>query len=197
MATRRKLSLRTLFSDYCEVVAHSQPSTCPACGAPAAHSEYGDICLRGHISDDQGTPPIGRTVDLAAAIVPAVWREAGQAIGAQEAEKEVAFLRWMAERAQADIAEIQAWMPLLRRDIELLIDERDTAVEDNAVLLTALRDIDYSRDELPERVQRLLDRISEAEHPGQALMGELTRRLSAAQGVVDVARAALGAPLAA
>lgn len=73
--------------------------------------------------------------------------------------------------------------------------------EDNAALLIALREIDSSQP-LPSRVQRLLNRIREAEHPGRALMGELTRRMSdleqerdAARGVVEAARSTLGAPL--
>lgn len=97
---------------------------------------------------------------------------------AQQAEKEVAFLRWMAERAQLDVDAIKAELPLLRQDIERLIAERDAAEEDNAVLLAALRDIEYGCDWMPERLQRLLNRISEAGHPGRELMGELTRRMS-------------------
>lgn len=53
-----------------------------------------------------------------------------------------------------------------------------TLREDNAMLLIALREIDYSSGELPPRIQRLLDRIREAEHPGRTLMAELTKRQS-------------------
>lgn len=139
MATKH-LSLRRLFRDYCAIVANSQPGTCPICNAPAALSEHGAICSRGHLSDDQGTLPIGRQVDLALAIVPAVWREAGQATPEQ--------------------AELAA------------------AREDNAMLLSVLREIDFDYDKLSPRNQRLLNRISEAEHPGRALMGEWTKRMS-------------------
>jgi hypothetical protein len=47
---------------------------------------------------------------------------------AEQAEKEVAFLRWMAQRAQVDIDALKAEMPLLRQDIERLIGQRDAAV---------------------------------------------------------------------
>lgn len=79
-------------AQFTTIVQYSQPGTCPSpgCDAPASLSEYGTICLRGHITDDRGTLPVGRTIDLALAVVPAVWRDAGQAMDLQ---KEIALLR--------------------------------------------------------------------------------------------------------
>lgn len=76
---KRKISLRRLFDDYCEIIRWSQPGACPVpeCGAPAALGEYGAICLRGHITDEQGYIPPSRSADLALAIVPVTHRDAG------------------------------------------------------------------------------------------------------------------------
>lgn len=88
--TQRKISIRRLFHDYCEVIQRSQPGACPFCGAMAALSEYGSICLTGHLIDDRGMLPISRTADLALAIVPAVRRNAGQTTDLSEAQKRYA-----------------------------------------------------------------------------------------------------------
>lgn len=90
--THHKVSIRRLFHDYCEIVTWSQPGVCGVvgCDAPAAYSEYGMICLAGHIMDDQRTMPISRTADLALAIVPAVRRDAGMATDLREAQKRYA-----------------------------------------------------------------------------------------------------------
>lgn len=82
-----KISIRRLFHDYCEIVTWSQPGACLFCDAPAAQSEYGTICLAGHVVDAQGTMPISRTADLALAIVPAVRRDAGVTTDLREAQK--------------------------------------------------------------------------------------------------------------
>lgn len=86
-------------------------------------------------------------------------------------------------------------------ELSALQAELLAAKEDNAALLIALREIDSS-EWLPPRVQCQLDLIRQAEHPGRALMAELTRRMSelererdAARAVVETARSTLGAPL--
>lgn len=87
---RHTVSIRRLFHDYCAIVTWSQPGACLFCSAPAAQSEYGAICLAGHVVDDQGTLPPSRTADLALAIVPAVRRDAGQATDLSDAQKRYA-----------------------------------------------------------------------------------------------------------
>lgn len=88
----RKVSIRRLFHDYCEIVKQAHPSACgvAGCDAPAAYSEYGTICLAGHVVDAQGAMPISRTADLAFAIVPAVRRDAGLTTDLREAQKRYA-----------------------------------------------------------------------------------------------------------
>jgi DNA repair exonuclease SbcCD ATPase subunit len=87
----------------------------------------------------------------------------------------------------------------LLRDIAALLSTlaveraaRERAEEDNAVLLGALRDIDNSCSR-PAHIQRLLNRIQEAEHPGRALMAELTRRMSGLERERDEAQAKIDA----
>lgn len=116
MAGRRRLSLRRFFHDYCELIRWSQSGMCPepGCEAPASLSEYGTICLRGHVVDEQGAMPISRTADLAFAIVPAVRRDAGQTTDLQEALK-----RYQAPAAyEPRAAEELALLRELRSDVE-------------------------------------------------------------------------------
>lgn len=82
----------------------------------------------------------------------------------------------------------RAWQSLLSAERE----RARLAEEDNAILLACLRDIEYGCDWMPERIQALLDTIQQAEHPGRTLMGELTRRMGAAQAVVAIARRGFG-----
>lgn len=81
----------------------------------------------------------------------------------------------------------------LMAELSAVRAELVTAREDNAMLLSALREIDFDYDKLSPRNQRLLNRIREAEHPGRALMAELTRRMSDLERERDAARAELGA----
>lgn len=55
--------------------------------------------------------------------------------------------------------------------------------EDNAMLLSVLREVDFDFDKLSPRNQRLLNRIQQAEHPGRTLtkrMSDLERERDAA-----------------
>lgn len=81
----------------------------------------------------------------------------------------------------------------LLAELSAVSAELVTAREDNAMLLNVLREIDFDYDKLSPRAQRLLNRISEAEHPGRALMGELMKRMSALERERDAARAGLKA----
>lgn len=73
--TRHKISLRRLFDDYCSIVNQAVPDRCqmPDCNAPSIESEYGAICLAGHIVDDRGYIPPSLSIDLALSLVPVVW----------------------------------------------------------------------------------------------------------------------------
>lgn len=74
----------------------------------------------------------------------------------------------MSEEIAAAIGDIAYWQGRAER-----------AEADNAALLGILRDLDYTRS--PERAQRLLDQVRETEHPGRALMADMTAQLAAAR----------------
>lgn len=74
----------------------------------------------------------------------------------------------MSEEIAAAIGDIAYWQQRAER-----------AEADNAALLGILRDLDYTHS--PERAQRLLDHVRESEHPGRALMADITAQLAAAR----------------
>ena len=74
------------------------------------------------------------------------------------------------------------------RELAQLRAELTQAREDNAGLLSILRELDLAHN--PDRAQRLLDHARDAPHPGRALMARTLADLTAARAVIAAARLA-------